>query len=121
MKNSKLPVSVVLLTHNEERNICECLQSCDFAEEIVVVDDDSSDQTVAIAESLGARVFHRSLNGDWGGAQKTFGIQKATCPWVFLIDADERVTPTLRTSIQGVVTGVKPKRAYLVQRVSSVL
>lgn len=66
MKNSKLPVSVVLLTHNEERNICECLQSCDFAEEIVVVDDDSSDQTVAIAESLGARVFHRSLNGDWG-------------------------------------------------------
>lgn len=69
MKNSKLPVSVVLLTHNEERNIYECLQSCDFAEEIVVVDDDSTDQTVAIAESLGARVFHRSLNGDWGGSE----------------------------------------------------
>jgi len=108
MKNSKLPVSVVLLTHNEERNIYECLQSCDFVEEIVVVDDDSTDQTVAIAESLGARVFHRSLNGDWG-AQKTFGIQKATCPWLFLIDADERVTPTLRASIRDVVTGVKPK------------
>lgn len=108
MKNSKLPVSVVLLTHNEERNIYECLQSCDFAEEIIVVDDDSTDQTVAIAESLGARVFHRSLNGDWG-AQKTFGIQKAKCPWLFLIDADERVTPTLRASIRDVVTGVKPK------------
>lgn len=76
MKNSKLPVSVVLLTHNEERNICECLQSCDFAEEIVVVDDDSSDQTVAIAESLGARVFHRSLNGDWGGLRRLLEFKK---------------------------------------------
>lgn len=115
MKNSRLPISVVLLTRNEERNVSECLQSCDFAVEIVVVDDDSTDQTVAIAESMGAKVFHRSLNGDWG-AQKMFGIQKATCPWIFLIDADERVTPTLRASIRAVVTGAKPKRAYLIQR-----
>lgn len=70
MKNSRLPISVVLLTRNEERNVSECLQSCDFAEEIVVVDDDSTDQTVAIAESMGAKVFHRSLNGDWGGGSE---------------------------------------------------
>ena len=69
MKNSRLPISVVLLTRNEESNVSECLQSCDFAEEIVVVDDDSTDQTVAIAESMGAKVFHRSLNGDWGGSE----------------------------------------------------
>ena len=50
MKNSRLPISVVVLTRNEERNVSECLQSCDFAEEIVVVDDDSTDQTVAIVK-----------------------------------------------------------------------
>lgn len=55
MKNSRLPISLVLLTRNEERNVSEYLQRCDFAEEIVVVDDDSTDQTVAIAESMGVK------------------------------------------------------------------
>lgn len=76
MKNSRLPISVVLLTRNEERNVSECLQSCDFAEEIVVVDDDSTDQTVAIAESMGAKVFHRSLNGDWGGLRRRLEFKR---------------------------------------------
>lgn len=113
MQEKKLPISVVLLTRNEERNVRECLESCGFASEIIVVDDDSTDGTVAIATELGAKIFLRSLNGDWG-AQKTFGIQQATQPWLLLIDADERVSPQLKSSIYRALQ--QEKRAYLIQR-----
>lgn len=113
--SEKLPISVVLLTRNEEHNVRECLQGCDFARELIVVDDNSTDRTAEIAEELGAKVFKRSLSGDWG-AQKTFAIQQASQDWVFLIDADERVTPELRSSIQNVLLQEQEKRAYFVQR-----
>lgn len=59
----KLPISVILLTHNEEKNIADCLGSCEFAWEIIVVDDDSVDGTVEIARTVnGVKVFHRALN-----------------------------------------------------------
>lgn len=112
--DEKLPISVVLLTRNEALNVRDCLKSCDFARELIVVDDGSTDDTVAIAEEFGAKVFRRPLNGDWG-AQKTFGIQKASLPWVFLIDADERVTPTLQQSIRRAIQGPR-NRAYRIQR-----
>ena len=112
--DEKLPISVVLLTRNEALNVGDCLRSCNFAQELIVIDDGSTDGTVAISEELGAKVFHRPLNGDWG-AQKTFGIQKASLPWVFLIDADERVTPLLQQSLRRAIQGQK-RRAYRVQR-----
>ncbi len=115
MSEAKLPVSVVLLTRNEEQNVRDCLQSCDFASELIVVDDGSMDRTVRIAQELGGKVFHRSLAGDWG-AQKTFGIEQASQPWVLLIDADERVTPQLREVIQQVLSQPENKRAYKIQR-----
>lgn len=93
----KLDVSVVILTRNEEENIEACLTSCSFAREIIVVDDGSEDRTVEIAERFEAekvKVLHRSLNGDFG-AQKSFGINNATYPWVLIVDADELVTPEM--------------------------
>ena len=66
-------VSVLILARNEERNIKECIESCSFANDIVIIDDGSTDKTKEIAESLGARVIHRKMNGDWG-AQQTFAI-----------------------------------------------
>lgn len=111
----KLPISVVLLTHNEENNISACLESCSFAGEIIVVDDDSSDRTVEIAKSFdGVRLFHRALNGDFG-AQKSFGVTQATNEWIFLIDADERVTAQLAEFIKKVVCNGE-KFCYWVQR-----
>jgi glycosyltransferase involved in cell wall biosynthesis len=112
----KLPVSVVLLTHNEENNVRDCLDSCcGFAQEIVVVDDASTDKTLEIVKEYeGVKVFHRSLDGDFG-AQKNFGIKQATQEWVFLIDADERVTPQLEMDIRNCVHA-KEKCAYWVQR-----
>lgn len=111
----KLPISVVLLTRNEEGNLRDCLQSCDFAKELIVVDDESSDRTVDIALEFGARVIRRSLAGNWG-EQKTFAIQQASQPWLLLIDADERVSPQLRQSIFQAVYHKEAKHAYWIQR-----
>ncbi len=111
----KLPISVVLLTHNEEKNIEDCLRSCSFAQEIVVVDDDSTDRTVELAKKfLGVKVYKRSLDGDFG-AQKSFAIAKAKKEWIFLIDADERVTPELEEAIRRRVQAGE-KFSYLIQR-----
>ena len=64
-------VSVLILARNEENNIKDCIESCNFADEVIVIDDNSTDKTKEIAEQLGARVINRSMNGDWGG-QQTF-------------------------------------------------
>lgn len=90
-------LSVILITKNEAANICACLESVGWADEIIVVDAGSSDGTAEICRELGARVYVH----DWPG----FGIQKnralsyATNEWVFSIDADERVTPELASQL----------------------
>lgn len=89
-----MSLSVLILAKNEERNIEACIKSALFADEVIVIDDSSSDKTVEIATRLGAKVFHRAMNGDWG-AQQTFAIEQATSKWVFILDADERITPKL--------------------------
>lgn len=98
----KVPVSVVIIARNEEHNLDECLKSCSFAQEIILIDDNSTDRTVEIAKKYGAVVYTRALNGDWG-AQQTFSISKATMPWIFLIDADERCSDALRSEIVDTV------------------
>ncbi len=115
MSEKKLPISVVLLTRNEENNIQACLDSCAFVQEVIVIDDGSTDQTMQIASTLGAKIFQRPMNGDWG-AQQTFGIQKATQPWIFLLDADERVTPQLRESLEKAVSEKGQDISYEIQR-----
>lgn len=90
-------LSVIIITKNEADNIRACLESVAWADEIVVVDSGSSDETVEICRELGAKVYVH----DWPG----FGIQKnralsyATHEWVFSIDADERVTPDLQAQL----------------------
>jgi len=93
----KLPISLVVITLNEEKNLERCLQATDFCSEIVIVDSGSKDRTLEIAGESGARVYHR----DWTGYrdQKNFGTQQASQPWVLCIDADEVVSPELRDSI----------------------
>ena len=107
-------VSVLILARNEKNNIVDCINSCSFAKEVIVIDDNSTDETKELAEGLGARVINRAMNGDWGG-QQTFAIQQATCPWIFFIDADERCTPQLAKEIEVAV--IKNEQiAYEVQR-----
>ncbi len=109
-------VSVLILAKNEEKNIGECIESCSFADEVIVIDDGSTDKTQEIAKALGARVIQHSMNGDWGG-QQTFAIQQAKNPWIFFIDADERCTPELCKEIkEKVIKG--DKYGYWVRRIN---
>jgi glycosyltransferase involved in cell wall biosynthesis len=100
----KSPLSVAIITKNEAHRIERCLQSVDFAEQVVVVDCGSTDGTVAAARRLGAEV---RVTPDWPG----FGVQKnralAQCrhAWVLSIDADEEVSEELRRSVEAVVNG----------------
>ncbi len=109
-------VSVLILTHNEEKHIKECIESCQFADEIVVIDDNSTDDTVAIATSLGAKVVNHALNGDFG-AQRRFAIAQANEDWIFFVDADERCSKKLSEEIVR-ITESGPKAAYAVKRKS---
>ena len=85
-----MKLAVIILTHNEEQHVAACIQSAAFADEILVIDDCSTDRTRALAESAGARVIEHSLNGDFA-AQRNFALAQTDADWVFYVDADERV------------------------------
>lgn len=110
-------LSVILITKNESANVDACLQSVAWADEIIVVDSGSTDDTVARCQSYGAKVFTHS---DWlgFGQQKNRALDYATQDWVFSIDADERVTPELRAAIQTAMTQAQFP-AYRVSRLSN--
>ena len=109
-----VPVSVWILAKNEEQNIVDCIQSVSFAEEVLVIDDGSTDRTEELALGLGAKVIHHSMNGDWG-AQQTFAIQQATNKWVLFLDADERISEPLAKEIEKTVAKDEDY-AYWIQR-----
>ena len=93
-----MKISVVIITKNEERNILRCLNSVqDVADEIVVVDSGSTDDTAAICEQFGVKFVHQ----DWLGysEQKNFANSLATNDWILSIDADEELSDELKQSI----------------------
>lgn len=97
-----MSLSVVILTRNEEKNIATCLKGLSFADEIVVVDDYSTDSTVEIARNFGARVFRRKLENDFA-TQRNFADTKARGDWVLHVDADEVISPPLREELIQIV------------------
>lgn len=91
-------LSAVLITLNEEKNIARCLESLrGVADEVIVLDSFSKDETALIAEKMGARVFQLAFTGY--GEQKAAAIGYATHDWILSIDADEALSPELRDSI----------------------
>lgn len=100
--NTKPTLSVIVIANNESANIVACLASVSFADQIVVVDSGSTDNTVELAKSMGAQVLQTK---DWPGfgKQKNRALDLATCDWVFSIDADERVTPELAEQIKAAI------------------
>jgi len=99
-------LSLVVITRNEAESLADCLRSVPFADEIVVVDDDSTDGTPEIARSLGARVLTRTL--DRFGRQKQFAIEQARGAWILVLDADERLSADLAEAIEKVARGGDP-------------
>ncbi len=91
-------ITVVVLTHNDEATLDRTLESLTWSEEIVVVDDSSTDKTVEIAKKYSARIYSHALNDDFA-AQRNFGLSKATFDWVLFVDSDEVVTSKLRKEI----------------------
>src|SRR5690242_4938375 len=90
-------ISATIITFNEEANIKAACESVSWADEIVVVDSNSTDATRDIAADTGARVIVNAWPGF--GAQKQFAVEQATHDWIFSLDADERVSDELRGSI----------------------
>jgi hypothetical protein len=88
---TQIPITVTIITLNEELNLPRALQSLKWAEEVVIVDSGSTDRTVEIAKQAGAKVLHNSWKGY--GQQKNFAQDQATHRWVLNLDADEVVTP----------------------------
>lgn len=99
MPNQKPELSVIIITLNEAENIRACLESVSWADEIIVVDSGSTDETVSICRELGAKVL---INPDWQGFgfQKNLALKQATGDWVLSLDADERISPALQQLIQ---------------------
>ena len=92
-------LSVVIITYNEEHNIVDCIRSAQLvSEDIVVIDARSNDQTAGLAISLGARVFSTDWKGY--GFSRNLGAEKAKHDWILALDADERVTDKLASSIR---------------------
>ncbi len=107
-------LSVTVITRDEAADLEACLASVAWADELVVVDAESTDRTVEIASKFTPRVFVRPWPGF--GAQKNFALAQATRPWVLSLDADERVTPELRHAIERVLAADGPLDGYHVQR-----
>ncbi|WP_253696988.1 glycosyltransferase family 2 protein [Bdellovibrio bacteriovorus] len=113
---TKLPISLVIITLNEEAHIERCIRSVPFADDVVVVDSFSTDRTVEIAERCGARVFQEKWKGF--GPQKAFATAQAKNPWVLALDADEALSPELAAEIYGRFSELNSEAGYLFPRKS---
>jgi glycosyltransferase involved in cell wall biosynthesis len=97
-------ISAVISAFNEEKNLERCLKSLSFADEIVVVDNSSSDKTAEIAKRYTDKVFRQKNDPSAIDLQKNFGFEKATGDWVLSIDADEEISKELASEIKQVVS-----------------
>ena len=94
-------IAAVLIVKNEAAMLPQCLAHLGWVDELVVVDDESTDETVAIAEQHGAKVFSRKL--DRFDTQRNYAMDQATCDWILSIDADEVVPDALADEIREVL------------------
>ena len=104
METSKVPVSVMIPVRNEKRNIVPCLKALGWADEIFVVDSQSTDGTIELAEGLGAKVVQFHFNGDYP-KKRNWALENLPFrnEWVLMLDADEVVPPALQEEIRAVV------------------
>ena len=105
----KVPLSVAIITKNEEENIRSCLQSISFAGQVILVDSGSTDYTLQIAAEFNCEVYNEQWRGF--GPQKQSAIEKCSQPWILVLDADERIPPDTADIIKKIVTDSNVKEA----------
>lgn len=109
-------LSVTIITKNEAADIGQAIATVSWADEVLVVDAESHDETRAIAERLGCRVLVRP----WDGyvSQKNFAAGAASHDWILSLDADERITPALADEVQAMLGSEPAARGYRLPRVT---
>lgn len=114
MGKEKAKVSVYVLAYNEEAKIEDCIKSVLWADEVVLIDSNSTDKTVEIAENLGAKVVQVDFEGF--GKIRMAGIKYTTHDWILSIDSDERCTPNARQEILEIINSEDAKDVYYIPR-----
>ncbi len=107
-------ISALAITYNEEEHIERFIKSLSFADEIIIVDSNSTDKTVEIAKGLNAKVFKRDF--DNFSAQKNFALEQATHDWIVFFDLDEVISESLATEIQTKMDTASEVSAFKVKR-----
>ena len=107
-------LSVTIITQNEEKNLRSCLESVAFADEIIILDSESQDQTLSIAREFTDKIFQEPWQGF--ARQKNMAQDKAQGPWILNIDADERVTPELKEEILSAIQKGSPCTGFKIPR-----
>lgn len=108
-------LSVIIIARNEENLIVDCIESVKFADEIIVIDNASTDRTKEVAEHFGARVIN--FKSDDFSILRSVGLRTAKTKWVLYIDADERVSQELKKSILSQMSLSRvPPAAFFIQR-----
>lgn len=110
----KAPVSIVIITKNEEDSIADCLDSVTWADEIIVVDDESADKTRDIAGKYTEKIFVRKMENE--GKHRNWAYSQASNDWILSLDADERVTKELAEEIATLVKSSPEHNGYAIPR-----
>lgn len=115
--SSRTTLAAVLIVKNEAENLADCLATLDWVDEIVILDSGSTDATEKVAKAAGTRFF---INAEWPGFGKQRQIAQihVKSDWILWIDADERVTPELKASIQEVLANPTENTVYAIPRLS---
>jgi glycosyltransferase involved in cell wall biosynthesis len=111
---NKPKVTVVVITYNEEDRLAECLESAKWADEIIVVDDESTDATLDVAKKYTDKVFTRKMENE--GRHRNWAYAQASNEWVLSLDADERVATELAEEITALLAGDPGFKAYGIPR-----
>lgn len=113
----KVPVSVVIITKNEEKKLPRCLESVRWADEVIVVDGFSADKTAEIASSLGAKVIQHEFSGSFAD-DRNIGMESARNDWVLQLDADDVVTEGFRINLEEALSKDEGIAVYKFRRTS---
>lgn len=110
----KIQLSVVVLTKNEQERIADCLESVKWADEIILIDDESTDRTVEIARKYTDKIFTRKM--DIEGRHRNWAYAQAKHVWVLSLDADERVTLGLKEEVASVLQSDPRENGFTIPR-----